>query len=233
MKKCYFILFLVSLVMFSCQKEHLYSCDPFVDEWAVENYNEIMKLSSEEFYSLKNNAYRRAAYRIMPTQSKFNIWRNKLDELEKLEWSEEEWKHILKIYSLALSNTKYSILNTDHIEENDSLLIQIYRWENYAREELKWTKKMIYAICCTPEKMINKNGDLYYNINENVQTLSRTEGGFECSCSQVSSYCDILDHEGPDYTVCRTPTNGSCVTVSGCGFFWQFKCDGMCMGLYV
>ncbi len=53
---------------------------------------------------------------------------------------------------------------------------------------------------------------------------------FSFSC-QKSSYCDILDHEGPDYTTCRTPTRGSCKPTSGCGLFWLFECDGMCLGL--
>ena len=233
MKKNIFILILASILTSSCKKEHLYSCDSVIDEWVIENYDELKQLNRESLLSLRSNSYRRAAYRTLSIQKKKDIWKDKYLELEKLDWTIQEWLHIQKIYSLILLDEEVSILNMDHIENNDSLLIQIYRWEEYARENLKWTKKQIYAICYTPEIVLNRQGDLYYNIDSDVEVLTRSEYGFGCSCSQISSYCDILEHEGPDYTYCKTPNGGSCVPSEGCGLFWLFTCDGMCLGLYV
>lgn len=85
--------------------------------------------------------------------------------------------------------------------------------------------------------MINKQGDLDLKLEKRTEQLARNEAGggsgFECSCSQKSSYCDIIDHEGPPFTTCKTPNGGGCKVTSGCGLFWQFDCDDMCLGLHV
>lgn len=235
MKKLCYLLLLI--FCFSCQKdEMLYSCDPNVEKWTAEKKLEINKMNREQFLGITNISYKKAAYRAFTLENKQKIWKEKLQELKKLNWSDAEWKHIVSIYSLVL-NEKKTILGLKEVEDNDELLIFSYRWEEYARTILRWNKKQIYAICYTVEKMINKQGDLAVNVEHRVEVLARNEtgggGGFECSCSQKSSYCDIIDHEGPPYTTCRTPSGGSCIVTSGCGLFWQFDCDGMCLGLNV
>ena len=227
----YLLVLVMSIFSFSCQKSNMYSCDPDIERWANENVLEISRMSRMQFLNLKKDSYKRAAYRIFDTEKKREIWNEKYQELEKLDWSEVEWKHIDLIYSLILDYEK-SIFTSIDLNNNDELLIFIYRWQEYANNTLGWNKKQIHAICYSIEKVLNKQGDLDKNFEDEIIALTQGEGvGFECSCSQKSSYCDILDHEGPDYTTCRTPTRGSCKPTSGCGLFWLFECDGMCLGL--
>lgn len=230
-------LLLMGFCFFSCQKEEmLYSCDSNIEKWAKENSSEINRMNREEFLKISNESRKKAAYRAFNLENKQRNWEEKYQELKKLNWSEDEWKHIDLIYSLVLDKTM-SMLNTENLEESDKFLIFVYRWEDYARTTLGWNKKQIYAVCYTVERVINKQGDLDVDIEHRTAMLTRSESGDEnqpeCSCSQKSSYCDILDHEGPDYTTCKTPNGGSCKVVSGCGLFWQFNCDGMCLGLHI
>lgn len=234
MKKMKFLLLLfVVYCLSSCQKDPLYSCDPSIEKWASENLSAINRLDREQLLNLGNDSYRKAAYRGFSSEKKQKIWKEKYLELKKLNWSKAEWEHIDLIYSLVLDD-KISIINSLDVENDDELLKFIYRWQEHASEVLGWNKKQIFAICYSIGEVINKQGDLALNYERNNR-LVRTEpgAGFECSCSQVSSYCDILDHEGPDYTTCRTPEGGGCKKIPGCGLFWQFECTGMCLGLNV
>lgn len=231
------VLLLISFCLFSCQKdEMLYSCDSQIEKWAIENKSEINKMTRKQFLEINNFSIKKAAYRAFTFENKQEVWREKYRELETLDWSKAEWKHISLIYSLVLSDERNSILRAKDVEEDDNLLIFSYRWEDYAKTTLGWTRKQIYAICYTVEKVMNKQGDLDVQIEQRTENLARNEtggSGFECSCSQKSSYCDIIDHEGPAYTTCKTPNGGGCKVTSGCGLFWQFDCDGMCLGLHV
>lgn len=233
----YLFLF-IGLCLSSCQDEDtLYSCDPIVERWTNDNLSEISKMSRVSFLSLENDEYKRAAYRTFGIDKQRRFWMEKYKELKKMDWSDVEWRHIEQIYSLVLDEEK-SILNALDLENDDELLKFIYHWQEYARETLGWSKKQIYAICYSVEKVINTQGDIELIYNPRSNNLTRSESdsgsGFECSCSQTSSYCDILDHEGPDYAYCRTPSGGGCkVTERGCGLFWSFSCNGMCLGLGV
>lgn len=238
-KKIFYLVCSICLVCISCQQEEaLYSCDPNVDRWADDNFQEISNMSRANFLRLENDSYKRVAYRTFSIDKQRSFWAEKYRELMNLNWTEEEWKHIEQVYSLVLDEDK-SILKKSDVENDDELLEFMYRWEEYARETLRWSKKQIYAICYTVERVINTQGDLELYYNPKNSKLTRSESGsdsgsgFECSCSQKSSYCDIIDHEGPDYASCKTPSGGSCKHIDGCGFFLQFECDGMCLGPYV
>lgn len=236
MGKMMTLLFLIMIFcLSSCQKDDmLYSCDPNVEKWANENSAEISKMNRINFLKLGNDSYQKAAYRVFNVEKKRTIWKEKYQELKNLNWSEPEWNHIDLIYSLVLDD-KLSVFKPIDIENDDELLKFIYHWQEYASEVLGWNKKQIFAICYSIGKVVNKQGDLDLNYEQKrTIMLNRTESGVgsECSCSQVSSYCDILDHEGPDYAYCRTPSGGSCKEIPGCGLFWQFTCTGVCSGLY-
>lgn len=239
-KKTFYLFCFICLGCISCQQEDaLYSCDPSVERWANDNLSEISQMSRVSFLSLENDAYKRAAYRTFTTDKQRAFWVEKYRELKDLNWSDVEWKHIELIYSLVLDEEK-SIFKILDWENDDESLKFIYHWQEYARETLGWNKKQIYAICYSAERVINTQGDLELIYSPRSKKLTRSESGsdsgsgFECSCSQTSSYCDILDHEGPDYAYCRTPSGGGCKTTErGCGLFWNFSCNGVCLGLGV
>lgn len=238
MKNFYFIMLMsIGISLFSCQNEKmLYSCDSNIETWAVENCLSINKMGRKQFLEINDISYKKAAYRVFTFENKQNIWKGKYDELSLLSWTEAEWKHISLIYSLVLSGKHISILSSKNVADDDDLLIFLYRWEDYAKTTLGWTKKQIYAICHTVEKVVSLEGDLETNTVQSVEFMERNESGangFECMCSQKSSFCDPIDHPGPPYTVCKTPNGGSCKVVSGCGLFWQFDCDGLCLGIGV
>lgn len=151
----YLLVLVMSIFSFSCQKSNMYSCDPDIERWANENVLEISRMSRMQFLNLKKDSYKRAAYRIFDTEKKREIWNEKYQELEKLDWSEVEWKHIELIYSLILDYEK-SIFTSIDLNNNDELLIFIYRWQEYANNTLGWNKKQIHAICYSIEKVLNK-----------------------------------------------------------------------------
>ena len=122
------VLLLISFCLFSCQKdEMLYSCDSQIEKWAIENKSEINKMTRTQFLEINNFSIKKAAYRAFTFENKQEVWREKYRELETLDWSEAEWKHISLIYSLVLSDERNSILRAKDVEEDDNLLIFSYR----------------------------------------------------------------------------------------------------------
>lgn len=127
----------MSLCLYSCQKDEMfYSCDSQIEKWAIENKSELNKMTRKQFLEINNLSIKKAAYRAFTFENKQKVWREKYQELKMLDWSEAEWNHIGLLYSLVLSDKQNSILCANDVEEDDSLLIFSYRWEDYAKTTL-------------------------------------------------------------------------------------------------
>ena len=203
----------------SCKQDELiYSCDPVVDAWTKANIDEIRAMSRTDFLNL-SMAHQRAAFNVYTPQQRINLWKEKLEETLLLEWTASERIHIETLLNMVVNNDEW--FSNDRSEEvMDQIAIEIYRWTEYAREELGWDRKLGYALLGTPQIM---NAHKEVNSSLPLPSFSKQEGSGnrgKCECSTSSNWCSDT---GCLYVA-------SCDASSlGCGTMWLYSCDGLCI----
>ncbi|MFY0256442.1 hypothetical protein ACDQ55_21110 [Chitinophaga sp. 30R24] len=106
-------LFLVPLLAFSllltnCTKEAVYSCNEKVDAWVKENKTAVEQMSRSQILE-KSDDFQKAIYAASSSNKKYDLWFAKLNEVQRMDWNEQELKHIalLKSYlSVELFKSK-------------------------------------------------------------------------------------------------------------------------------
>ncbi len=243
MKTKFFALGIVACFSFmSCQQDDLlYSCDAELDAWAKRNYEGIQSFTRAEFISL-DYGQQKAAYTAMGEKQRHDIWMGKLNNVLKMDWSNEEAEHIESLISFV--GEKESLFaNSESQQEQDEFELFMYRWMEEAEENLNWDKATIHAICGDPNEVVmvkTRSGGMqlmtpkfsdYMTAKQSptvVKTRSESWEGDDCACSSVSDFCDIFG-EIPDWVVSCNQNRYKCkITDKGCGLFWQFSCDGIC-----
>lgn len=218
------------MILTSCQRnELLYSCNSTADRWVKNNLSEIQTMTRSSWLKLEeSDPIKKAAYVAFTPDTKRNFWIDKISEvINQFNWNEKEREHL----SLLLDYVQRSNIFAKSGIDNDFELF-VYRWNDYAINELKWPRTLIYAITASGDKLIDTKGNTLRSAigvsNQNsVMTMSETEDD-NCWCSQKSDWCDIFG-EIPDNVVSCNRYNWNCKIVSGgCGSLWYFDCDGVC-----
>lgn len=218
MKKLAILLIVICSVA-SCGKEEMFSCNPEVDLWVKSNITEIQQMERADFISIGVLDYQRAAYNAFTPNQRQALWIGKMEEVLKLDWSKQERLHIqsmlelIKSYSVAFSN------NRDQ-DAFDKVKVEIYKWTEYAQEELGWNNSLLYSLIATPQ-VINANKEIKSDLATPVRLKSGSES---CDCNSTSSAghlpCNYLMYQ------CHT---GICDQTSwGCGDWWGDGCNGIC-----
>lgn len=225
------------LFLASCsQEEMFYSCNPIVNEWAEENLDEISKMERKNWLTTKDVQYRMAIYVAFSPEQKFSFWEGKLNEVLKLNWSQNEHEHIVSLLEYVKANKE--IFNPEGFDE-DSFDKFIYLWIEKSKEEFAWNSSIIYAIIASGEKMIDTKGTLeVYEDGNIVQRIkTRTESHTpDCDCNINDDWCmnRVSNPPSPGYpTMTADCKNATCKVVSGCGTFFRKKCDGKCVFDYI
>jgi hypothetical protein len=213
------------LTLCSCsQDEEVYSCDPKVDAWVKENLADIHKMSREDWLKLDENVKRSTLAAFTPNQKQI-FWKEKMNEVLSLDWSDVEKNHIQKLYAMIANNPQWF---ADDFLENERELerfeIFTFEWQDYAEEKLGWNGNQIGSIIASGNKLTNITGTLEYTEYSSVRLRS---GKPTCDCTLTSS-------SGPDYLQCHrgqgckeTP----CQKIkgnAGCGPMGLTKCNGLC-----
>lgn len=202
-------------VSVSCSKEPVYSCDKEVDEWTKSNLEAIQQMDRTEWSKLELK-YQKGAYRAFSGNQRIDLWRGKITEALSLDWSAKERAHLVALLKIVESNpTWFSNEMNNNEAEQDNMTLTMYRWMEYATETLKWNKDLLYAIVATPQKMIDKTGDLY--------GTPLTKGpigpaGDSCNCNFKSDWCRN--------TTCSPARCNE--QPQGCGTLWMTACNGTC-----
>lgn len=229
MKKLVILLFIVCSVA-SCAKEELFSCDPEANLWAKNNRTEIQQMSRESFIAIGDLVKQRAAYNAFTPNQRQALWIGKLEEVLKLDWSEQERQHIRSLLELIMVNSFIFSSERDP-EAFDKIEVEIYKWTEYTQKKLGWDKKLLYALIGTP-KVMNAKKEIV-EINSGMSPTLRLKSGNEsggkptCNCSMDFDLCSI----GPGTAKCREKWKGEYCDWSawGCGPLGLNNCSGVCV----
>jgi hypothetical protein len=210
-------------VINACQKDEInqFSSNKGIERKIQKNIEYYTNLSREEWKDLPDEM-KIPVYRTFSPVGKYNFWIEKQQEILQLEWKDVEIIHIELLFSIFEGN--YSFFEDGYVEDNEKeserVIFFVNQWENYAITDLNWNRTLIYALC--------GSGDEVSKIIRQIEENEYTETRGDCGCSQKSDFCDIFGEarvyclDGPGCT--RAP--------GGCGFFWLFKCNGICRGSY-
>lgn len=252
MKKLIYFFLLLLAVSCSQDADHVYSCNPQINKSVAENLLEIRKISRKDWSAL-NEIYKKAVFRAMTTKQKVQLWKDKFEELKKLKWNKQEWQHIQKaLLFLNQHSDWYSQELSD--SQLDELDIFAYKWCQYGTEELGWTDNLCKAILCSPNRVLNKKGDLamvhtfkkantlngkfrivYYNDIDTIDGgIDPREGGNADIDTMEINKIPECECSVNNWNLCGL-TGQACeyrkcsATTIGCGPFGLSTCSGMCV----
>lgn len=231
MKKILISMIMILSVLTACNNEEvLYSCDPEVEQWTKENIGDIQTMTRSEWLDIDDNVYRTAVYAAFTPMQKYNFWRDKLNEVLKLGWNEQEKAHILSLLDFV---DKHPALFNDDTEDKDLLDVFMYAWFEKAKEDLKWRDSIIYSIGVTGEKMKDTDGSLEIAQNSSkILVKTRSEYSQNCDCNTTDDWCHVrYVNPPPGYpTITATCSNPKCnPQKKGCGWFLTASCNGRCV----
>lgn len=233
----------IGIVVFNaCQKDESisqFSCNKGIEQQIQRSIGYYSNLSREEWKDLPDEL-KIPVYRTFSSKDKYNFWIEKQQEVLQLEWTNKEIEHIEMLFSIFEGN--FSFFEDGYVEGNEKELKRVKyfvnQWENYAITELNWNRTLIYALCASGDDVTK----IIRQIEKGEYTGTREGNG--CGCSQKSDYCDIMGdlngvvscQDGPD---CKASASANAISAAthrglfgGCGFFWLFKCNGICRGPY-
>lgn len=220
----YLNLAFVGMMLFSCsQDEEVYSCDKEVDSWVKENLADIRVMDREDWLQI-DERLNRAVYIAFAPEQKLDFWKEKISEVLSLNWNESERKHLESFNEILSNNSQW--FNSDlskNKEEFEKFEIAIYKWSEYACDNLGWDKNLVGSIIASGNKLLDINGKIQFNTNSSIRLKSG--GEFNCNC-----------HVGNVvFTTCGGPTGMYCSdsqscedSVYGCGAVWVESCNGIC-----
>ena len=228
-KHLFFIMYAMFLfALTSCQRD-VFSCDPDLDKEIRTNLKFIRQMTRTDMVKMDDIHLQKAAFRAFSPEQRKAIWMEKLDEVMLLNWNDEEKQHIELLQSFL---DKYEGMFSKGFTEQqqNNLLIEIYRWAEYAKNTLGWNDKIINAMAGNPNRMLTKTGILEGKIAKNTKLIkTRSEADFgDCECNSDHS-------EDESMVIYDCGSKDACFGTShckrtsfGCGLFWGSPCNGSC-----
>lgn len=216
-------LYILILIGASSCTEPQYSCDPQIDKWVSQNLERLKTISRAEWLDINDIEYQRGAYAAFSTEQKMKLWADKLDEVLELDWTETEYKHIDGLREGIMDHPDWHRQDCPD-PDSDSKELFMYKWLDYAANQLYWPKELIYAIAFTPES-IAKDKTIIRAESVRVPLMTtRSETRPRCDChNPESAQYYACDDQNKD---CRT---GNCeMTTWRCGWLWTYECNGLC-----
>ncbi|MBR6347236.1 MAG: bacteriocin fulvocin C-related protein [Bacteroidales bacterium] len=202
-----------ALLLFSCNKQQIFSCDPVVNEWAIENVPQYENESREQIVLLPLRQ-QQAIYVGLSGERKVSLWQEKaLIESENL--SDDEGKTEYLEFFRSLKSYHYdTIKGQKEIEkkakELDTILRSQYGWDDY---------KIFYlaSIWMTQDEYLESLAkDNYFNVKSGIiGDLTPT-----CNCI-YSAGCEA------GY-ICYKDNQRPCKRVKMCGIAGNSNCTGIC-----
>lgn len=221
-----FILTVLSVLCFSCEKEEFYSCNPDADKWVKDNLNEVQIMKRSEWVNIDNITYQKAAFNAFTTKQRHELWIKKIDEVLVSNLTERERLHILLMSEEIKNRSQW--FDDDLVEKHrDQMDLFTHKWIEIAKDTLNWTAQDIYSLIGTPETV---RRDSKGNIRTTTLMYSSNvknpgEGyGDVCDCGNDSEYLACPAISGLECKV----TNECTVTERGCGAWWMNTCWGKC-----
>ena len=210
----------------SCSKNDNYSCDPEINLWTKSNMNIIKTMTRSSLLKIDNDDRQRSVFSALSSTQKHDLWVEKINEVMKLDWNQAEMEHLGALITMINNNSDWfdADLTTNEVKKDEFDLLT-YQWIDYAKENLKWSDKLIYGIVRTPKKLMNKEGDILQRATSSTASsvkITREGGG---GTSPRGCYCIVSSYEYGCQGACRS--NG-CEKVLACGFMMLETCTGQC-----
>ena len=220
MKKSVLYLLLTVMVGFtSCQEDLLYSCNEELNDWVIANMEDIHHLKRMEWCDLELQ-YQLPTFIAFTQEQKINFWLDKIKETMEMGWEEKELAHLQEFYDYIANHPDLYAddFNNECAAFEDFDRFQ-YEWTSYAKNELDWSEKLIYAIVADGNKLKDKEGNLDISAEKLKQFRQYNEQYPWCNCSSKAYSTCILGHCSKLY---------KCKQLA-CGAGLRFICDGMCL----
>lgn len=220
----------LSFVLQSCSEdEEVYSCNQEINNWVKENKDYIQTLTRSQWVEFDHNVAQAAYIAFTPSQ-KVEFWKEKIEEVKSLDWSEDELAHIQKAEDFIMANTQYFRNEKLSEEELDDIETFFVKWMKSAEKEFGWTQQTSTAIICTGFKMADKDGNVILpQSNKRAMSTPAMTMAKEstCNCNKSSLVSCIGDPFGSCEAAKCEETN------NGCGIIWVQSCNGRCGGVTI
>lgn len=202
----------------SSMEEPKYSCNPDVDEWVKDNMDDIHTMTRANWLESEQE-FHLPIYRAFTPKQRVDFWREKFNELKKLNWSKKEMSLIIEAEDFFESHL--SLFGNENPSESqlDEVELFVYKWREKAQKTCSWSDEITGAIIASGEKIIDNKGHLYEKRQSVGNVLLSTSE--TCNC-HVESYFTCMPYE-------NNCESADCIESSiGCGGFLLFSCDGRC-----
>lgn len=210
-----FYLSLLLISLFSCQQtEFEFSCDPAINEFVLNNKQELSTLTVNELTSYEL-PLQKAVFRSWGYEKKREAWIKKLTMiLNNNSFSEAESLHIKKL----IAHINHSYFNEENISKEKEVREHFAsKWLQYAQQELDWSDEfiafMVYRLYINQYQFDSE----FYSIQSANQLANSNSESQACNCNTSSDFCS------------GTPcSSNGCSSTSGCGWLWTETCNGSC-----
>ena len=127
------------------------------DEWVATHLDEIHQMTRADWLKLDYPLSKPVFVAFTPTQ-KEAFWRDKIQEVLALEWSDAERAHIKECLAwMETHREMFSGSNKAILQESEDFFLE---WAAEGIEKFRWSKHLPAAIAVAGNRMTNKNGDL-------------------------------------------------------------------------
>jgi len=213
----------------SCSQDdtEIYSCNKEVNDWVTSNLEEIHLMKRSQWKELKPETSIPVYRAFLPSQ-KLCFWKEKFEEVKKLDWTDAELEHIKKVEDFMYAHTRFFDGEELDDEDLDELDAFFYGWSMEGKNQFNWSDAVPYAIACTGYTMTDTDGTLDMDESDvNAVSLKSSSKESSCNCNRKSLFSCIADPLG----TCEKSISYCQGTDSGCGFLFAYKCDGTCGGI--
>ncbi|HEY9114685.1 MAG TPA: bacteriocin fulvocin C-related protein [Bacteroidales bacterium] len=230
MKKTVIFFWVFVLFMFffqSCKKENKYSCSQDINDWVTTYKSGFADITREQLASLPIG-YQIAVYRSFSSLKKYEIWNEKLNLVKTQEWDELMQNKINELDNVLKPEI---FTNDDGSNQKEIVLTILDNWQTSVLGELRMDSLdyfiSFYTIMTEDEisMLVNNPEAIDYSWLKGGDEITMEPGpggggAHDCVCSW-SMGCSIFMNSACDETI-------TCNQVDGCGFFFLYKCKGMC-----
>ncbi len=150
----------------------------------------------------------RDLYRSYTSQQKKIVWQDKINQVIELgSWNSSQLS-LLQELKVKIDNFSFEL----NAPDADNVRLDFENWSNAALSV--FTKVQIYNIVAVP------------NDFNNIDAPMGAGGNNDCECNKGSVVSCVFNLvSGCNKAACVPPNGAS----DGCGFLWNFKCDGKCI----
>ncbi|NQU54030.1 MAG: bacteriocin fulvocin C-related protein [Bacteroidetes bacterium] len=208
------LVIILSFVLFSCTKEEElnFSCNPEIDAIVKSGVIEFSEIGLSELleYDIE---LQKAIFRSFSADKKRDFWLEKLDSVVNTGFNLKEIEHVEKL--VGHITTDYFAIKLDSLEFSNRKEFE-NEWVTYAKNDLLWDESKIHFIVsslCVTESQ-------YSQVILELEEITLIILSGNCTCSTESDYCSDFER--------RCEENG-CQEEGGCGWLWDYTCNGNCL----